>query len=441
MFLWVKLMIDMLADQTTFEELESCLGNLPEGLDKAYIAMLRILGFEHATRRQVASKILRWVTCAARPLKLVEISTIFAIKDGLKFLDNKSRLLAPRDLLLRVCGSFLEVLPDDTVQFAHLSAKEFLLSFADTEDLDTDVAEFATSPDNIHLEIAESCLTFLSFDEFKNGYPQDKELLRPYCDVRPLLEYASKYWTHHVKCSEKAERKLLQKVVRFVNSDSGHSWANGPAYALTPTMGDLLVLQSQLSDWASSFPEDTPGRSTLFDIVSRMYEASYDRSVIVNGPDHIRTIDALMSMGLLKLEQGKYADAEPLLKKTMDLKEAMFGPDHYRTHDCISNLGFLYYRMGRLKDAEAMAKIAYDGYVVNSGPDSYGANWCLNNLANTVRHAGKWEEAAAMYKRSYEGLEKTVGLHDADTQRSFGNLGLVYSPLPPYILHVLQHCC
>jgi tetratricopeptide (TPR) repeat protein len=425
MFLWVKLMVDMLASQTTFQEVESSLANLPAGLDKAYASALQHLSYEHAARRQVASKILMWATCAARPLKVAEIATVFSIKEGWHTLDSSAQLLAPRQLLLRICGSFLEVLSDDTVQFTHMSAKDFLLSSALVGSLHSDVADFVIDPDSANREVAETCLAFLSLDEFRDGYPEEKAALKTYCEAHPLLDYASRYWTYHIKCCREPDPRLLQQVVKFISSDHGYAWVNGPAYVLTPTMSYLLVLQAQLSDWAALFSEETPGRSILFDVIGRMYETFYERSTAVNGPNHESTTRAMISLALFSYEQGKLREAESPFNKAIDVRTAEYGSGHDKTLDCISNQGLVYYQMGRLKEAEAMFKRALDGWTANWGPDSYNAYWAHNNLGNALYQLGKLDDAEVIYKRSIEGQTKLLGRDHADTQRPYGNLGLV----------------
>ncbi|KAJ0123834.1 hypothetical protein J7T55_012304 [Diaporthe amygdali] len=106
----------------------------PQGIDQAYERVaIRILKESPPSAHQYASKILGWVTCAARPLRWREIQSIFCI-------DSESNTMDYEDKRLRVsckqlCGSLVDVHqvlygqpgPDDIVTIVHGSAREYLI--------------------------------------------------------------------------------------------------------------------------------------------------------------------------------------------------------------------------------------------------------------------------------------------------------------------------
>lgn len=80
--------------------------------------------------RQAASKILGWVTCAARPLRWREIQSIFCIdveSSTVEYEENRLRISCKK-----LCGSLVDVHqplhgqpgPDDIVTIVHESARE-----------------------------------------------------------------------------------------------------------------------------------------------------------------------------------------------------------------------------------------------------------------------------------------------------------------------------
>ena len=57
-------------------------------------------------------------------------------------------------------------------------------------------------------------------------------------------------------------------------------------------------------------------------------------------------------------EQGRYADAEPLYKRALAIRENALGPDHLDVAQSLNNLADLYSAQGRHADAEPLYKRA-----------------------------------------------------------------------------------
>jgi tetratricopeptide (TPR) repeat protein len=56
--------------------------------------------------------------------------------------------------------------------------------------------------------------------------------------------------------------------------------------------------------------------------------------------------------------QGRYADAEPLYKRALAIREKALGPDHPDVAQSVNNLADLYSAQGRYADAEPLYKRA-----------------------------------------------------------------------------------
>ncbi len=69
-----------------------------------------------------------------------------------------------------------------------------------------------------------------------------------------------------------------------------------------------------------------------------------------------RVATALNNLAVLYQEQGRNADAEPLHKRALAIREKALGPDHPQVAASIKNLADLYKALGRDGEAEAMAK-------------------------------------------------------------------------------------
>ena len=73
-----------------------------------------------------------------------------------------------------------------------------------------------------------------------------------------------------------------------------------------------------------------------------------------NGPDHASTATSVNNLGGLYITQGKYDLAEPLFKRALAIREKALGPDHPDTAMSLGNLASLYYTQGEYDLAEPL---------------------------------------------------------------------------------------
>lgn len=152
MFLYARVVLENLLAQVTLDGLRqelhpdtfpqeisqasvTCIA--PKGIDFSNFGIIRyervaIRMLQEAPRaaRQAASKILGWVTCAARPLRWREIQSVFCIDAESDTMDYDGKRL--RVSCKKLCGSLVDVHqvvhgqagPDDIVIIVHASARE-----------------------------------------------------------------------------------------------------------------------------------------------------------------------------------------------------------------------------------------------------------------------------------------------------------------------------
>jgi len=75
-------------------------------------------------------------------------------------------------------------------------------------------------------------------------------------------------------------------------------------------------------------------------------------------PDHPSVANALNNLALLYRGQGRYADAEPLHKRSLAIHEKALGPDHPIVAQSLNNLAELYLLQGRYADALPLVRSA-----------------------------------------------------------------------------------
>lgn len=127
MFLYAKVVLDNLMDQSSEAEVEGELDteNFPDGLDSAYgplhisligtprlkerdryeRVVVRVLERPSRPKREAAARILAWITCAARPLRWRELQSRFCINFEQSSCDFKKRRV---DSCKVLCGSLVE---------------------------------------------------------------------------------------------------------------------------------------------------------------------------------------------------------------------------------------------------------------------------------------------------------------------------------------------
>ncbi|KAK0716576.1 hypothetical protein B0T21DRAFT_296583 [Apiosordaria backusii] len=127
MFLFATLMFLHL-EPLPLQELASELRQIPQGLDEVYERVMQNLLSQNDFRQKDRLSLLGWLACARRPLKWYEVRGAAAIDlDGQTV--NYDQLI-PRTLKhghRDLCGPLVEQGPDDTLQFIHPTAREYIL--------------------------------------------------------------------------------------------------------------------------------------------------------------------------------------------------------------------------------------------------------------------------------------------------------------------------
>jgi tetratricopeptide (TPR) repeat protein len=106
------------------------------------------------------------------------------------------------------------------------------------------------------------------------------------------------------------------------------------------------------------------------------------------GQEHPDVAHTLNNLANVCNEQGRYADAEPLHKRSLAIREKVLGLEH---------------------------------------PDVASS---LNSLANLYEDQGRYADAEPLYKRSLAIREKALGLEHADVAQALSNLASLYEDQP-----------
>ncbi|KAJ0110210.1 hypothetical protein J7T55_000642 [Diaporthe amygdali] len=126
MFLFAKLVMENMYEQTSVENLISELANFPAGLDQVYARIVeRILNQTTSTRKSDAQRLLQWLVCAKRPLKWYEFQATNCVDlNGDDYDPKEISQRIWRENPKDICGSLIDHHKDGTVDFVHPTARE-----------------------------------------------------------------------------------------------------------------------------------------------------------------------------------------------------------------------------------------------------------------------------------------------------------------------------
>jgi tetratricopeptide (TPR) repeat protein len=111
----------------------------------------------------------------------------------------------------------------------------------------------------------------------------------------------------------------------------------------------------------------------------------------------------LNNLAELYLVQRYYAEAEPLFRRSLEIKEKTLGPEHLDVANTQHNLATLYGEQSRYAEAEALHRRSLATMEKELGPEHPDVATSLNSLAELYRVQGQYAEAEPLLRRSLAG--------------------------------------
>lgn len=260
-YLWLKLIFELIRgdlQSVTKEGRQKLFGSIPDSVDACYTAILK-----KSTDTKQAKNLLRIVCAAVRPLSVTETSIALMIKPeykGHNDLEIQSKEYLSR-LIRNLCGLFVSVI-DGKVYLLHQTAREFLLSIEDIDDIEE---SHATSDSDLHWKhsisirdsnflLAEKCMWYLTLgslvkpDTFEPRSPDTEsesgsssETSDQVAEIEELeaferwntkleeyhfFEYAATNWTTHFREARTAPGNALETLALDLSHGQRHTWFN-----------------------------------------------------------------------------------------------------------------------------------------------------------------------------------------------------------------------
>lgn len=111
---------------------------------------------------------------------------------------------------------------------------------------------------------------------------------------------------------------------------------------------------------------------------------------------------------------GRPADADQHLWLAYETWRKALGEDHPDTLRALANVAGVRHQQGRFAEAESLLRRVMAGFVRVKGQDSVEVLAVTNNLAQAVRRQGRADEAAQLEKQAAEGYRRVLGLDHPD---------------------------
>ncbi|KAK5653030.1 hypothetical protein OQA88_9316 [Cercophora sp. LCS_1] len=219
LFLYAKLAME--AFLRPGADVASIFERLPQDLNVMYGDLLQQEAGRNSISPDIQLLVLQAVTHASRPLRLLEVADFI---DATQHESGARDLKAAKDLVRKVCGSLLEILPDETVSVVHHSLTEFLRG-STRQFTPSSYPILETGP--THERLSLLCLSYLlsdTLDKIQVNEPKNQyQHLPPRVSVEggseslalsarvdgktsvylafPFLEYAANNWHVHARKS------------------------------------------------------------------------------------------------------------------------------------------------------------------------------------------------------------------------------------------------
>jgi hypothetical protein len=155
-------------------------------LDNAYKDVMERIDGQKPGFRQIAEKVLSWITCAKRPLTTSELQHALAVVVGDSKLDELN--LERTERMVSVCAGLVTI--DEAsgiIRLVHYTTQEYF-----------EKTKRQWFP-KVESEITKTCVTYLSFDTFKSGYCRSDEEFEQRLQLNKLYDYAAHNWGHHAQ--------------------------------------------------------------------------------------------------------------------------------------------------------------------------------------------------------------------------------------------------
>ena len=140
------------------------------------------------------------------------------------------------------------------------------------------------------------------------------------------------------------------------------------------------------------------------------------------GEQHPVVAICLNNLAQLLKETNRIGEAEPLMRRVLEINEASFGEHHPAVATGLNNLATLLQDTNRIGEAEPLMRRALEINEASFGEHHPVVAICLNNLAQLLKETNRIGEAEPLMRRVLEIDEASFGEHHPAVARDLNNL-------------------
>ena len=172
------------------------LSTLPPTLHATYERILQRVNRCSKEVQLLVQRSLRWLLCSKEQLTSLALCEAVSIETGDTTLDRSA--VPDEEEILRRCSSLVRrSASGKSLELAHFTVKEFLTTGIDP--LDKQYNFYHVCSELEDMELAQTCLTYLSLDEFGSGNRESLRFSYKRFETFALRQYAVQYWAEHAR--------------------------------------------------------------------------------------------------------------------------------------------------------------------------------------------------------------------------------------------------
>jgi tetratricopeptide (TPR) repeat protein/tRNA A-37 threonylcarbamoyl transferase component Bud32 len=143
------------------------------------------------------------------------------------------------------------------------------------------------------------------------------------------------------------------------------------------------------------------------------------------GPEDPLTLKAVNSLCLLLIPWGKLGEAEPLCRDNLETRRRVLGPEHPDTLWSLHLWAYLLENQEQYAEAERLNRECLEARRRVLGAEHRETMMTAHNLAQALCHQDKLDEAETMHRQNLEMRRRVLGPEDPHTTYSRNDLALV----------------
>jgi hypothetical protein len=127
--------------------------------------------------------------------------------------------------------------------------------------------------------------------------------------------------------------------------------------------------------------------------------------------DHLDIADTLADFGLELTDNGRSAEAEPLLRECLAIRKNKLPPGHWKIAAAQGLLGGCLVRQDKLAEAELPLLAACEGLIAGKGPSARQVAWIHDRIIELYEKRGNPEQVEAWKKKRLASRKADLAGH------------------------------